>query len=296
VSLESLVSRLPLARSFAFVALAAASLSASSTATACEPRTAALALRQRGTPTPLDRLGCNLVDLGGAENLFFYGAAILSTVELSATYADHDARVTLETYAQSRSFSEAMVLLGYLGPPSAGALLYGAGLLRGDHVLAGGGAAAIQAMSITFAATVLLKVATGRPYPNHGGDPDSPDRLQHPEWSREWNGPRLENSAWPSGHTSVAVSFAAALTAYYWNDAPWVGLLAYPVAGAVGYGVVSGADHWLSDAVAGALIGQAVGWTIGRDFRRMQDTRTEAVKVRVVPLTGATGLAVVGAF
>src|SRR4029079_8037236 len=165
--------------------------------------------------------------------------------------------------------------------------------------MSGAGAAAIQAMAITFATTVVLKLTTGRPYPNHGGDPRSPDRLQHPEWAREWNGPRLENSAWPSGHTSVAVSLASSLTAY-WVDAPWVGYIAYPAAGAVGIGVLSGANHWLSDVVAGALIGHAVGWSIGSNFRRMQnahDARARGlVNVGIVPLPGATGLAVAGSF
>ena len=293
-----------LARRALVLAGASFALLAPSAAQACESRSAPLLpTPDDTTPTPFDRLGCNLLDAARGENLLFYGAAVLSTVELSATYADHDARVALETSAQSRSFSDAMVTLGYLGPPSLGVLLYAAGLLRRDHAMAGGGAAAIQAMSVTFATTVLLKIATGRPYPNHGGDPHSPDRLEHPEWSREWNGPRSTNTAWPSGHASVAVSFASALTAYY-VDAPWVGLLAYPMAGAIGFGVVSGADHWLSDVVAGALIGQAVGWSIGTDFRRMQNARNSAerartpapTEVRVVPLPGTNGVALVGTF
>lgn len=256
------------------------------------------------TPTPFDRLGCNLVDTVAGENLLFYGAAVLSTVELSATYADHDARVAVERYATSNEYSDAMVVFGYVGPPAIGSLLYGTGLVRHDRALASAGAAGIQAMSVTFAATVLLKAATGRPYPQHGGDPRSPDRLEHPEWSREWNGPRPESTAWPSGHTSVAVSLASSLTAYWVDTAPWVGLVAYPAAGAVALGVLSAAHHWLSDVVAGALIGQAVGWSIGKDFRRMQNARDlrdgartpSPMEVRVVPLTGSQGLALVGTF
>jgi membrane-associated phospholipid phosphatase len=276
---------------------------------ACEETSAPLH-GDYGTPTPFDRLGCNLVDTAAPQNLLLYGAAILSTVELSATGADHDVRVAFERYAESPGFSDATVAIGYIGLPAIGAALYGTGLVRSDRRLEGAGAAALQAMSVTFAATVLLKVATGRPYPQHGGDPTSPDRLQHPEWAREWNGPRSTNTAWPSGHTSVAVSLASSLTSY-WIDALWVGALAYPAAGAIAVGVVSGARHWLSDAVAGALLGQAVGWTVGRDFRRMQDARNSPdpdlgtkvraptrspMEVRVVPLPGTNGVALVGYF
>jgi membrane-associated phospholipid phosphatase len=271
----------------------------SGSAEACEPETAALP-HYGTTPTPFDRLGCNLLEAGGGNNLLFYGAAILSTMQLSGGGADHHARVAFETHLQSRPFADAMVVFGFVGPPAIGVLLYSAGLVRGDREMSGAGAAAIQAMSITFAATVVLKGTTGRPFPNHGGDPRSADRLEHPEWSREWNGPLLENSAWPSGHTSVAVSLAASLTAYQ-TDARWVPWVTYPTAGAVAFGMLSGAHHWLSDVVAGALLGQAVGWSVGHNFRRMQDARSgkssdEGLDVSLVPLPGTNGAALVGTF
>jgi membrane-associated phospholipid phosphatase len=257
---------------------------------ACEPRLAPLP--GYGTPTPFDRLGCNVVDAFTGENLLLYTGAILATMELSASGADHDVRVAFEKHLQSRPFGDAMVALGYVGPPAMAAILYAAGLVKRDRPLAGAGAAAMQAMTLTFATTVLAKGLTGRPFPNHGGDPTSPSRLEHPEWAREWNGPRLEFSAWPSGHTAVAVSFAAALTAYS-VDTPWVGLVTYPSAAAIAFGLMSGAHHWLGDVVAGALIGQAIGWSVGTDFRRMQDARITS-RVRLLPY--GTGLSVAGTF
>lgn len=263
-------------------------------ASACESPDEPLRRTSTTTPLPSDRLGCNLVDAATGRNLVFYGAAILSTMELSASGADHEIRVFVEERLGTRGFSDFTVSLGYFGLPAIGALLYGAGLGANDRELAGAGAAAIQAMTVTFAATVLLKGLTGRPFPNHGGDPASPDRLLHPEWAREWRGPLLENSAWPSGHTAVAVALASSLAAYY-EGVPWLRWVLYPGAAAIAFGMASGAHHWASDIVAGAAIGHAIGDTIGRDFRRMHSTRKGRARVGLVPY-GSGGLAVVGAF
>lgn len=264
-----------------------------SDAAACEPRTAALEGYGK-LPLPTDRLGCNLVDAATGENLFFYGAAVLSTMELSASGADHEVRVFVERNLGARGFSDFTVSLGYYGLPAMGALVYASGLVARDTKLTAAGAAALQAMTITFATTVLLKGLTGRPFPNHGGDPESPDRLLHPEWAREWRGPLLENSAWPSGHTSVAVALASSLVSYY-ADVPWLPWVLYPGAATVAFGMMSGAHHWASDVVAGALMGHAIGASVGADFRRMHNTRASGSRVALVPF-GTAGIAVAGAF
>ena len=264
-----------------------------SNAAACEPRTAALE-GYGELPLPADRLGCNLVDAATGENLLFYGAAVLSTMELSASGADHEIRVFVEERLGTRGFSDFTVSLGYYGLPAMGALVYATGLVARDTKLAGAGAAALQAMTVTFATTVLLKGLTGRPFPNHGGHPESPDRLLHPEWAREWRGPLLENSAWPSGHTSVAVALASSLVSYY-ADVPWLPWVLYPGAASIAFGMMSGAHHWASDVVAGALMGHAIGASIGADFRHMHDARVGRPRVALVPF-GTAGLALAGAF
>jgi hypothetical protein len=56
-------------------------------------------------------------------------------------------------------------------------------------------------------------------------------------------------------------------TPRFYRDEPLIALLGYPVVLAVGVGMVEGDYHWLSDVVAGALIGHAIGWQIGTHFR-----------------------------
>jgi hypothetical protein len=68
---------------------------------------------------------------------------------------------------------------------------------------------------------------------------------------------------------------------------------------ATGVGMMVADRHWASDVVAGALMGQAIGWSVGAGFRESVQTHDPgngtAARLRVVPLSGrVTGLAVLG--
>ncbi len=115
----------------------------------------------------------------------------------------------------------------------------------------------------------VLKFGTGRPLPNDGDESES-SFLAHSGSATDFF--VLGGSAWPSGHTAAMFSMVAAAHAYY-REQVWIALVGYPLAGMMGYQMVEGRYHWLSDAVAGALIGWTVGDTIGRAFRsRHRDT------------------------
>ena len=65
-------------------------------------------------------------------------------------------------------------------------------------------------------------------------------------------------------HTALAWGVVTPIAQYY--DAPWL----YGVAALTNFGRVVGRDHWLSDTVAGSVLGYVVGdW-----FRRRADTGT----------------------
>ncbi len=70
---------------------------------------------------------------------------------------------------------------------------------------------------------------------------------------------------WPSGHTTVAFAMTTCLMALFPRARPatWL-LLIYPFY--VGLGV-SVTIHWLSEFVAGAIMGSVVGTVVGRSFR-----------------------------
>ena len=70
---------------------------------------------------------------------------------------------------------------------------------------------------------------------------------------------------WPSSHTTIAFAMAFTLIFLYQrNKGVLIGALVY--AFYIGFGV-SLSIHWFSDFVAGALIGAAIGMTVGKSYR-----------------------------
>ena len=107
----------------------------------------------------------------------------------------------------------------------------------------------LEASIITTLIITPLKVVVGRSRPDQ--DPNGSDDYQ----------PFSGNYSFPSGHTSQAFAIASVVANTY-NDHWWAGALAYGVAGTVGYARINDNQHYLSDVIAGALIGGAIGWKV----------------------------------
>ncbi|MBK7367358.1 MAG: phosphatase PAP2 family protein [Candidatus Eisenbacteria bacterium] len=90
--------------------------------------------------------------------------------------------------------------------------------------------------------TTALKVSAGRFRPHESSDPG---RFE----------PFSGHDSFPSGHTTMAFSLAAALDAE--TRTPWVPAVLYPAATLTAWSRVRDRVHWPSDVVAGAAIG---GW------------------------------------
>jgi membrane-associated phospholipid phosphatase len=120
------------------------------------------------------------------------------------------------------------------------------------------GQAAIDAAVITS----VLKAFTGRPGPQHN--------LGTNDYSDEFRFGFLRGGifqGWPSSHTAAAFAMATTLIGLYPdNTAIKIGGLAYATFIGVG---VSTNIHWLSDVVAGGLIGYAIGTIVGNDYRNL---------------------------
>ncbi len=250
------------------------------------------------TPTPLDGLGTNVIDSFTGTNLWFYGGAVAATGIMAYSGIDNSVRLFAQEDVRSSAYGHTVNTTGYILPAVVAPGLYLIGLIAHDREVTGGGAAAVQALAITLGTTGILKWATGRFYPNN--DLNDPSRLTRAQDAHAFHPFNFKGDyAWPSGHTASSISIAAALTAYY-PDQIWVPLVGYPISLIIGIGMIDGDYHWASDVVAGALIGHAIGYTVGRNFRRSvregkKDTGIDALTLR--PLTGSTyGLAVAGAF
>ena len=83
---------------------------------------------------------------------------------------------------------------------------------------------------------------------------------------------RRSTSSFPSVHTALAWSVLTPVAQHY--DAPWL----YGVAALTNAGRIAGRNHWLSDTVAGAVLGYAVGDWFGHRVES-NDTTTRSVMV-----------------
>lgn len=249
-------------------------------------------------PTPIDALGADLADAFGPVNLLFYGGAVAGSAVMAYSGADYSIRVAVQEHMGSSAYGDVANLTGYILPLAVAPGVWLTGLAFGDRAATGAGSAAVQALAVTAVTVGVLKIGIGRVYPLNGRAADAPDRLDHPEDGhtfqpfQSWSWPF---PAWPSGHTSSAISVVAALSAYYGTDELWIPFVGYPVATAIGLGMLSGDEHWTSDLLAGAVFGQCIGWSIGRAFRARAHAEAPP-RASLVPIVGPSsqGMAVAG--
>jgi membrane-associated phospholipid phosphatase len=147
------------------------------------------------------------------------------------------------------------------------------------------GLALTQAVALTALIPTPVKMITGRAKPalvtksnNYHVRSSRVD-----DFSGEFNWFNMNaTDGWPSGHTAQAFAAAAVITELYKGNAP-LAIGAYSYAALMGLGV-SVTVHWFSDAAAGALIGYAIGKTVGKSFARLlywrRKTRQRGVSLR----------------
>jgi hypothetical protein len=129
----------------------------------------------------------------------------------------------------------------------------GAAMAFGDDRMQNIGLISLESVAGAIGVTELGKYAIGRARPGEERGP----------WEKVGSGGR-SNSSFPSGHSAVA--FAAVTPFAQEYDAPWL----YGVAALSAAGRVSARQHWVSDTVAGSLVGYAIGswlWQSQRENR-----------------------------
>lgn len=140
-------------------------------------------------------------------------------------------------------------------------------------------AIAIAELAITFPLKEL--VGRARPYENEG------THSFHP-----FHG----GQSFPSGHTTIA--FALASVVSFHSESAWVSGVSYGIAGLVGLARVEQRDHFLSDVVAGGLIGTFVGRVVVVHNQALRSAGPSKVAFSFTPLLldGGFGLRLVAQF
>lgn len=241
-------------------------------------------------PQPWDHVATNTAEAFWGANLLYYAGAVAATSAIAASGADHDVHQQLGHNPDLQGWGRVANIAGYVVPAITPPAIWLVGRSLHDRRVIGAGSAAIQSVLVTLATTGALKVATGRPYP-------AADDGLDPTRDREFQPFQHGIGAWPSGHTAATISIAAAL----WGYSPrqwWIAAIGYPLALGMGFGMVNRDSHWTSDIVAGALIGHAIGFSIGRSFREHMRGERPRDSFVVGPMVGAgaPGLAITGAW
>lgn len=154
-----------------------------------------------------------------------------------------------------------------------GGLLAYSTLVNHDGETLGASFAVIQASIIELLDNTTLKAITGRPGPSWRTISNMEDL------SEQWRFGFLRGgvyNGWPSGHTGSTMAVVSALTNYY-PDNTWLKIAGYSFVLYTAYGVTSvhrGGMHWFSDAVSGALMGYAIGSTVGKYYRNLYSSLT----------------------
>jgi len=222
---------------------------------------------------PFSLLGKNISESFWGTTTYFHLGAFAATTAMVKTHADRKIQdYFIEKNPIGQPFAFAMLRLGDATSLILGLSFYGFGTWQNIPTLAAAGAAATQAVMVNGAYIGSLKVITARYRP---GETNNDDDF-FPGWQERVDNFKFRHS-WPSGHTSSSFSFVASQHAFFPNEKwiPWVG---YPIAAAIGLGMVEGDYHWTSEVVAGAIIGTVIGYTTGKNFREEYDRRKAGIK------------------
>jgi membrane-associated phospholipid phosphatase len=135
----------------------------------------------------------------------------------------------------------------------------GAAIAFGDDRMQNTGLIALESVAGAVGISVGTKYVVGRARPDEESGP----------WAHVGSGKSRSNASFPSAHSAIA--FAAVTPFAQEYDAPWL----YGLAAASSMGRVAGRQHWVSDTVAGGIIGYATGswlWQAQRDNKRSKLT------------------------
>jgi hypothetical protein len=181
------------------------------------------------------------------------GTGLAGGAVLASTLLDKPADKYVSKHSETR-FARSW---GNFGKNMPIALLATAGtaVALGDDRMQNMGIISLQSVVAALGVSAVGKYAVARARPGEERGP----------FSRVGEGYSRTNSSFPSGHSAIAFAAVTPFAKEY--DAPWL----YGVAVISSMGRVANRQHWVSDVVAGGVIGYAMGsilWQGQRDNTR----------------------------
>jgi len=168
--------------------------------------------------------------------------AYLVDEQVKSIVTDDQNEVTDLLAGAGNQLGESYVLLPAIGTTLAGGLLLDSPKTVDTALLS------LKSLILATGTTTVLKYATQRRRP----DEDAGNGF--------WNGKGFsrDRDSFPSGHSTAVWSVATVIATQY-SEEGWVPPLAYGLATLTCYGRLHADRHWLSDVIAGALIGYTSG-------------------------------------
>jgi membrane-associated phospholipid phosphatase len=221
---------------------------------------------REASPSPVVGFWGNTLESHAGWNSLWHIAAVGATATMVVTPIDQTV-VDADKNHLGNAFSAGALFVGTWWHILPAAIVYWA-TDNPEYKYASG--AVVQAVGISFMVTTAEKLIVGRAFIDTG-ETDIPDYLPIRKSSDADDFYPFQNlgGLWPSGHTATAFAAASALTAFYKDDESFykIAIVTYAASALMGFAMIDGNSHWASDVVAGALIGHAIGWTVGKDFR-----------------------------
>ena len=113
------------------------------------------------------------------------------------------------------------------------------------------------------------------------------DRPGTSPYEGDFHGPSgFSNSSLPSGHTTAAFATAAVFSNEF--ETPWVTVTAYTLATGVGISRLALEQHWTSDVLVGAALGQSVGSLVMNRYKRKKNQESRGIPWMTADAAGLT--------
>lgn len=234
-------------------------------------------------PKLFDGIWTNVADSFTGTNLLFHIGGVGATAVLANSGYDAQVHGTFKHRRHYESWPGAVIGSGLVAV-GTGVWLYSNGVKNQDNESIGAAFAIAQATMITLAYVSVLKSSTSRPHPTNSSHLTSYQQSNEYELSFMRG---IMSYGWPSGHASHTAAVTSAL-AHYYPSKMWLKWMGFGLTGYMIYTVSSfyqGQMHWFSDGVAGAMMGYAIGSSVGKNFRRRIDGQpVESAKFNWIPI------------